>query len=100
MRGDIVAGILDLGARERLFLAFEFLQAECVGTRLLEVGEQMAEPLTDGIDVPGRDAQGVLLCRQSAQWIQNDLKTFPSEARPRIFSPSGGAPTSIGPARP
>jgi hypothetical protein len=58
---DIIAERLDLGARELLVLAFELLQAERVRARLLEIGKEMAEPLADGIDVPGRDAQGGLL---------------------------------------
>jgi hypothetical protein len=61
VNGDVVAEVFDLGARKRLVLAFELLEAKRVGARLLEIGEEMAEPLADGIDVPGGDAQGGLL---------------------------------------
>jgi len=59
--GDLAAverSSLDLGARERLVDAFGLLQAQSVGRLLLEVVEEMGQPLADRVDVPGGDDQG------------------------------------------
>ena len=61
MRLDIIAQLLDLEARKLLVEALDLLQAERVWARLLEIVEKVAEPLADGVDVPGGDAQGGLL---------------------------------------
>jgi len=58
MRLDIVAEVLDFEARKLLVEALDLLQAERVGARLLEIAEKVRQPLADGVDVPGRDAQG------------------------------------------
>ena len=57
MRLDVVAKLLDLHARELLVEALDLLQAKNVGLNLLQIGEEVGQPLTDGIDVPGGDAQ-------------------------------------------
>jgi hypothetical protein len=57
MRLDIVAKLLDLHPRELLVEALDLLQAKNVGLNLLQIGEEVGQPLTDGIDVPGGDAQ-------------------------------------------
>ena len=65
---DIVAQRLDLGARKRLVDAFDLLQAQRVGARLLEIVEQMRQPLADRIDVPGGDDQGGAPVLGVRQW--------------------------------
>ena len=60
VRLDIVAERLDLEPRELLVEALDLLQAERVGRGLLQIVAEMADPLADGIDVPGGDAQGGL----------------------------------------
>ena len=57
MRLDVVAKLLDLHPRKLLVEALDFLQAKNVGLNLLEIGEEVRQPLADGIDVPGGDAQ-------------------------------------------
>ena len=71
---DVVAELLDLHARELLVEALDFLQAKNVGLNLLQVSEEVGQPLADGIDVPGGDAQargllhhadlGILACER------------------------------------
>jgi hypothetical protein len=58
VRRDVVAELLDLGAREGLVEAFDLLQAQSVGLDVLEIVEEMRQPLANRIDVPGRDDQG------------------------------------------
>jgi len=41
-----------------LVKALDFLQAKDVGLYLLQIGEEVRQPLADRIDVPGGDAQG------------------------------------------
>ena len=54
---DVVAELLDLHPGELLVEALDFLQAKNVGLNLLQVGEEVRQPLADRIDVPGGDAQ-------------------------------------------
>jgi hypothetical protein len=54
---NVVSELLDLKPRKLLVEALDLLQAEHVGLNLLEVGEEVGQPLADGIDVPGCDAQ-------------------------------------------
>jgi hypothetical protein len=54
---DVVAELLDLKPRKLLVEALDFLQAKNVGLNLLQIGEEVGQPLADGIDVPGGDAQ-------------------------------------------
>jgi hypothetical protein len=61
VRRDIVAEVLDLGARKRLVEALDLLQAQGVRALLLEIVEEMGQALADRIDVPGGDDQGWLL---------------------------------------
>ena len=57
MDSEIIAQRLDLGGGKGLVDAFEFLQADDVGCRLAEPVQEVGEPLTNRVDVPGRDAQ-------------------------------------------
>ena len=66
MRLDIVAKRLDLEPRKLLVEALDLLQAERVGRDLLQVVAEMADPLADGVDVPGGDAQGAELRKGEA----------------------------------
>ena len=58
VRLDVIAEVLDLEPRKLLVRALDLLQTERVGLDLLEIIEQVADPLADGVDVPGGDAQG------------------------------------------
>ncbi len=58
VRLDVVAERLDLEARKGLVEALDLLQTQRVGCDLSQIIEQVRKPLADGIDVPGRDAQG------------------------------------------
>ena len=84
VRRDVIAEVFDFGARECVVLAFQLLQAQSVRARLLEIGEEMAEPLADGIDVPGGDAQGVLLCRARLMTPSLSLQHFRRDRRAPI----------------
>jgi hypothetical protein len=54
---DVVPKLLDLHPRKLLVEALDFLQAKNVGLNVLEVSEEVRQPLADRIDVPGGDAQ-------------------------------------------
>ncbi len=58
MRLDVIAERLDLEPRELLVQALDLLQAERVGRDLAQIVAKMPDPLADGVDVPGGDAQG------------------------------------------
>jgi hypothetical protein len=58
MGHDIVAKRLNGFARKRLIDALDLLKASDVRAALLEPGQQVIEPLPDGINVPGRDPHG------------------------------------------
>src|SRR5579863_1223792 len=55
MHGDIVAAGFDLRVREGGVDAFQFLQADDVGTDLPQIAQQMLGPLPDRIYVPSGD---------------------------------------------
>src|SRR5208283_2925050 len=55
---DVVSKLLHLNPRELVVEALDLLQTERVRRNLLQVVEEMANPLADRIDVPGGDAQG------------------------------------------
>jgi hypothetical protein len=93
VRGDVVAEVLDLGARKRFVEAFDFLQAERVRALLLEVIEEMGKALADRIDVPSDDDQGRLL-RLSARPVSH----LRAPTGSRRLNPTADAPTSIAPA--
>ena len=57
MGGDVIAGGLNLAAWKGLVEALDFLQADDIRLGFLQPEKQMVQPLTDGIDVPGRDTQ-------------------------------------------
>jgi hypothetical protein len=61
VRGDVVAEVLDLGARKRFVEALDFLQAQRVRAFLLEIVEEMGKALADRVDVPSGDDQRRLL---------------------------------------
>src|SRR5277367_4590895 len=54
---DVVAELLDLHPRKLLVEALDFLQTENIRLYLLEVREEVGQPLADRVDVPGGDAQ-------------------------------------------
>ena len=73
---DVVAKLLDLHPRKLLVEALDFLQAKNVRLHLLQVSEKVRQPLTDGIDVPGGDAQA----RGLLKLIEQDRHCERSEA--------------------
>src|SRR3984957_15586280 len=70
---DVVAKLLDLKLRKLLVEALDLLQAKNVGLNLLQVSEEVGQPLADGIDVPGGDAQArgllELRCADNLAWF-------------------------------
>src|SRR5271154_2948343 len=65
---DIVAELLDLEPWKLIVETLDFLQAERIGGDLLQIVEKVGQPLADGVDIPGGDAQahGLLGWRTSA----------------------------------
>ena len=88
--GDVVAEVLDLGARKRFVEALDFLQAQRVRALLLEIVEEMRQALADRIDVPGGDDQRRLPCAERRQ-----SRTVRPPAEIGRLNPNGDAPTSI-----
>ena len=62
MGDDVVAERLDRFAGKCLIDAFDLLQADDIRRAVLEPGQEMIEPLSDRIDVPGRYAHGRFQC--------------------------------------
>jgi hypothetical protein len=104
--GDVVAEVLDLGARERLVDALDLLQAQRVWRLLLEVVEEMGQALANGVDVPGGDDQGRSSAVSGPQAAGSQRRQKTSPARRTAYcllpialplNPNAGAPTSIVP---
>src|SRR5271169_4557946 len=53
---QVIAEIFDLEAREAVRRAFQFLEQGDVGAKALQPADEVADALTDRIDVPGGDA--------------------------------------------
>src|SRR5208282_4063806 len=89
---------LELQARKGFVEAFDFLQTKHVGTDRCQIIQQVPDPLTDGIDVPSRDAQKrislVLLAHIATRQAQRGAAaapTSPARAIGRSQSCEGSA---------
>jgi hypothetical protein len=83
VRLDIVAKFLDLYSRKLLVEALDFLEAKNVGLNLLQIGEEVRQPLADRVDVPGGDAKRESsLSLSSRIVIAREAKQSKSRGRP------------------